>query len=81
MAGLHGRLCISGRVGRQPEFSRTDQLIEWDPPSREEAGRELVKRYRHLYGESNLEDFTEWSGLAKPHAKALWELEPREGQP
>ena len=27
MAGLHGRLCISGRVGRQPEFSRTDQLI------------------------------------------------------
>ena len=73
MAGLHGRLCISGRVGRQPEFSRTDQLIQWEPPSRDEAGRELVKRYRHLYGESSLQHFTEWSGLAKPHAQALWD--------
>ena len=34
MAGLHGRLCISGRVGRQPEFSRTDQLVGWDAPYR-----------------------------------------------
>ena len=51
LAGLHGRLCISGRVGRQPEFSRTDQLVNWDPPSREEAAREFVTRYKHLYGE------------------------------
>ena len=26
MAGAHGRLCISGRAGRQPAFARTDQL-------------------------------------------------------
>ncbi|MDA0172862.1 winged helix DNA-binding domain-containing protein [Solirubrobacter taibaiensis] len=79
MAGLHGRLCISGRVGRQPEFSRTDQLVKWEPPSREEAGRELVKRYKHLYGASNAAHFAEWSGLAKPHAKALWELSRAKG--
>jgi hypothetical protein len=72
MAGLHGRLCISGRVGRQPEFARTDQLIGWAPPPAEEAGRELVKRYRHFYGESSAGDFAEWSGLSRSHAKRLW---------
>ncbi len=79
MAGLHGRLCISGRVGRQPEFSRTDQLVKWDPPSRDEAGRDLVKRYKHFYGESSAAHFAEWSGLAKPHAQALWELSRAKG--
>lgn len=79
MAGLQGRLCISGRAGRQPEFSRTDQLITWQAPSREEAGRELVKRYKHLYGESGASEFADWSGLARPHAKALWDLSRAKG--
>ncbi len=70
MAGLHGRLCISGRVGRQPEFARTDQLIGWDAPARDAAGAELVTRYRHLYGPSSATDFAEWSGLARPHARS-----------
>jgi uncharacterized membrane protein YgcG len=26
-AGLHGRLCIAGRAGRQPAFARTDQWL------------------------------------------------------
>lgn len=72
MAGLHGRLCISGRVGRQPEFSRTDQLVSWNAPAREQAGNELVKRYRHLYGESSVRHFAEWSGLGRTHANELW---------
>ena len=46
MAALHGRLCISGRAGRQPAFSRTDQLVGWEAPPREAAGGELVRRYR-----------------------------------
>ena len=50
MAGLRGRLCISGRVGRQPAFARTDQLVGWDAPPREAAGAEFVARYRRLYG-------------------------------
>ena len=52
---------------------------KWDPPARDEAGRELVKRYRHLYGESSAAHFTEWAGLAKPHAQALWELSRAKG--
>jgi len=73
-AGLHGRLCISGRIGRQPEFARTDQLIDWKPPEREDAGQELVARYRRQYGPSDMTAFAEWSGLGRPHARELWEL-------
>ena len=50
MAGLHGRLCVADRAGRQPAFARTDQLVGWDAPPREEAGAELVRRYRGTYG-------------------------------
>ena len=73
MAGLHGRLCISGRVGRQPEFSRTDQLVQWDAaePRGGRAGARQALPARSTASRASAH-FTEWSGLAKPHAKALW---------
>jgi hypothetical protein len=74
MAGLHGRLCIAGRAGRQPAFARTDQLVGWDPPEREAAGAELVRRYRRVYGPSSPAHFAEWAGLGKAHARELWGL-------
>ena len=80
MAGLHGRLCISGRVGRQPEFSRTDQLIAWDPPSRERRpGGSSSRATGTSTGRRASAHFAEWSGLAKPHAQALWELSRAQG--
>ena len=45
-AGLHGRLCLAGRAGRQPAFARSDQWIGWDAPPREQAGAELVRELR-----------------------------------
>lgn len=74
IAGLRGRLCISGRVGRQPEFARTDQLVGWDAPAPDDAGQELVARYRGQYGPSDVSAFADWSGLARPHARRLWAL-------
>jgi hypothetical protein len=74
MAALNGRLCISGRAGRQPAFSRTDQLLDWNPPPREEAGAELVRRYRRTYGATTIGHFADWAGLGRAHAKQLWEL-------
>jgi hypothetical protein len=71
MAGLHGKLCIAGRAGRQPAFARTDQLIEWKPPERD-AGAELVRRYHAQYGASSAAHFAEWAGIGKAHARALW---------
>jgi hypothetical protein len=74
LAGLHGRLCIAARVGRQPAFARTDQLIGWEAPERQAAGAELVRRYRREYGPSNPAHFAEWAGLGKAHARELWAL-------
>src|SRR3954452_17937427 len=74
MAGLRGRLCISGRAGRQPVFARTDQLVGWDAPPREEAGAEFVRRYRRTYGDPDVAHFTEWAGLGRAHARELWAL-------
>jgi hypothetical protein len=87
MAGLRGRLCIAGRVGRQPAFARTDQLVGWEPPDRREAGAELVRRYLRGYGPSTPAEFAQWAGLGKAHARELWTLaeyeqvepEPAEG--
>jgi hypothetical protein len=74
LAGLHGRLCITGRVRRQPAFARTDQLVGWDAPERDAAGAELVRRYRRGYGPSTPTQFAEWAGLGKAHARELWAL-------
>ena len=71
MAGLHGRLCIAGRAGRQPVFGRTDQLVGWDPPAAG-AGAELVRRYLRGYGPSSPAHFAEWAGIGKAHARRLW---------
>jgi hypothetical protein len=70
MAGLHGRLCLAGRAGRQPVFARTDQLVGWDPP--EDAAARLVQRYKRQYGTSTPTHFAEWAGIGKAHAKAIW---------
>jgi hypothetical protein len=80
VAGLRGRLCISGRAGRQPVFARTDQLVGWDPPPREQAGAELVRRYRRQYGDPDVAHFTEWAGLARTHARELWALDDTAGR-
>lgn len=72
MASLRGRLCISGRVGRQPEFSRTDQWASWKAPSLEQAQRAVLDHYLRAYGPSTAGEFAEWTGTSKPFAKRVW---------
>jgi hypothetical protein len=72
MAALHGRLCLAGRVGRQPAFARTDQWTRWDAPDRATAGAGLVRRYLTAYGPSTRPHFAQWAGLGAAHAAALW---------
>jgi hypothetical protein len=73
MAGLRGRLCIAGRAGRQPLFARTDQWIAWDAPPREDAGAELVRRFRAAFVPASRPDFAAWAGLRTAHARELWD--------
>jgi hypothetical protein len=67
VAALEGRLCITGREGRQNTFARTDQWIELGPAKR----TELVRRYLHHLGPSTHGDLAAWAGIAPSHAKAL----------
>ncbi len=41
-------------------------------PGRAPAAPEAVKRFLHFYGPATAGDFTEWAGVAKPHAERLW---------
>ncbi len=81
MACLRGRLCLAGRAGRQPRFARTDQWIGWDPPPREDAGAQLVRRYLAAYGPSTPAHLAAWAGLAPVHAEELWRLVEPELEP
>ena len=42
-------------------------------PGRAPAASEAARRFLGFYGPSTPGDFAEWAGLAKPHAKRLWE--------
>jgi len=72
MAGLHGKLCIAGRSGRQPAFARTDQWTGWEAPTPQDAAWSLVRTYLHAYGPSTPQAFAAWAGLGIAHARTLW---------
>jgi hypothetical protein len=42
-------------------------------PGRSPAAADAVNRFLHFYGPATAGDFAEWAGLARPHAKRLWE--------
>ena len=42
-------------------------------PGRAPAAREAVRRFLGFYGPAQPGDFAEWAGLAKPHARRLWD--------
>ena len=42
-------------------------------PGRSPAAAEAVRRFLHFYGPADAGDFADWTGVAKPHAKRLWE--------
>lgn len=76
-AGLHGRLCIAGRAGRQPAFARTDQWLggaDGGAVEADAAAAEVVRRYLRAYGPSTRQHFAQWAGISPAHAKRSWEL-------
>ncbi|MBA2440307.1 MAG: winged helix DNA-binding domain-containing protein [Thermoleophilaceae bacterium] len=42
-------------------------------PGPKPAGTEAVNRFLHFYGPATPADLVEWTGVARPHAKRLWE--------
>jgi uncharacterized protein YcaQ len=42
-------------------------------PGRTPAASEAVRRFLRFYGPATPGDFAEWAGLARPHARRLWD--------
>ncbi len=75
-ACLRGELCVAGRAGRQPAFARPRDWLgkPLESVDRDEAGRELVRRYLHRYGPSDAKRLAEWSGITRTQAQRMWAL-------
>ena len=62
--------------------ARLDSQRRYTPgkPGRAPKASEAVRRFLHFYGPSTPAVFADWAGLAKPHARRLWdEAEPEDG--
>jgi hypothetical protein len=57
------------KAGARLDFERRYILGE---PGRTPTGSEAVRRFLRYYGPAKPVDFAEWAGLAKPHARRLW---------
>ena len=42
-------------------------------PGRAPAAREAVRRFLRFYGPAKRESFADWAGVARPHARRLWD--------
>jgi hypothetical protein len=42
-------------------------------PGRTPAAAGAVRRFLHFYGPTDVAGFTDWAGVARPHAERLWE--------
>jgi Winged helix DNA-binding domain len=78
VAGLHGRLCIAGRAGRQPLFARSDQWIgpqaAPEAVDRDAAAAEVVRRHLRWYGPTTPELFAQWAGITPAQGARAWAL-------
>ncbi len=70
---LEGDLVFGPSRGQNVTFMRRDQLLpEWDPPSKEEALAELMRRHLHAYGPARVQDFVKWTASTVGECKGAW---------
>ena len=50
-----------------------DRRYRLGKPGRAPAAADAVRRFLRFYGPAKVGDFGDWAGLAKPHARRLWE--------
>ena len=58
------------KVGARLESGRRYRKAK---PGRTPAASEAVRRYLGYYGPSKPAEFAEWAGIARPHARRLWD--------
>ncbi len=71
---MEGDLVFGPSRGQNATFMRRDQLLpDWDPPSKEEAMAELMRRHLHAYGPARVQDFVGWSASTVRECRPVWE--------
>jgi hypothetical protein len=72
-AAFRGDLCFVPSEGRNVRFGRPDQWLgPWEPVDRDEAMREVARRYLAAYGPGTRETFARWFGITSPAQGGKW---------
>lgn len=70
---MEGSLVFGPSRGQNVTFMRRDHLLpDWDPPGREEAMAELMRRHMHAYGPCRVQDFVAWTASTVRECRPVW---------
>lgn len=74
LALVEGLICYGPERNKKAAFVRVDQ---WLPKPKaideHEAKQILLHRYLRAYGPATLQDFSKWTGMPMPEARAVWQ--------
>ena len=72
-AAFRGNLCFAPNEGRNVRFARPDQWLgRQSPADRDEAMRDVARRYLAAYGPGTRETFARWFGNPSPAQAGKW---------
>jgi hypothetical protein len=76
LAAARGVVCSGPGRGPEPTYVRADAWIpRWRDVSREEAERELLRRYLRAFGPAMPADFAAWTGIPLSGVRRIWAQE------
>ena len=71
---MEGDLVFGPSRGQNVTFMRRDSLLpDWDPPPKEEALAELMRRHLHAYGPARVQDFVNWTASTVRECRPAWD--------
>lgn len=78
---MQGRVVFARRCGSHPSFTTYRSWLMKEMQVREEAQKELVRKFLHCYGPAVLKSFQTWMGCSRKQAERLWNLIKDEIEP
>ena len=71
---MEGTLVFGPSRGQNPTFMRRDHLLpDWDPPPRDEALAQLMRRHLHAFGPARVQDFVAWTASTVGECRPVWD--------
>lgn len=71
---MQGKIVFARRCGSHPSFTTYQSWLMQKMQIREEAQKELVRKFLHCYGPAVLKSFQTWMGCSRKQAERLWNL-------